>query len=469
MGCTISYQYTIDPSIVGRNQEATDLLKSLSLSSSDLDILFTAFADIDADDSGTIRFDELFAYFRIEPTKFNETVFGYCDVDHRGYLTFLDFVIGIWLYLTVDQNELGGYAFILFDIDYTGVLDSEEILNLIHVIHNKTTIQSKAILQVVDQLKGSKEVFSCEKFQNWTRTHYSLLEPAQTLQINLRKNLIGEAYWLQKTKFRKEHKEFSNLAYIYDLKRKVYEVQKKQVLLLIEQRIMQRRRNEFDNKHQQRIRGQRTTALLEFFNLAKGDKNKTIEKLGLAQRKKKELFPSIKRKEPDKRYRVMELEEDIRENRHQIHENHQKSNISIETESKDNGFHNLNDEHENYNNNQSNNNINNNNQNNVNNNVNNSNKNSNKYDHFNNNLSNSPQQINHLESTSSKDQQLNQIMEENVDFNEILVCPEKQRRRRSSFLIVKPRLLLKSELAKYEITKKNHPKKKGQIVPEKPS
>jgi hypothetical protein len=435
MGCAVSFPYLVDPNIVGRNQECTDLLFSLSLNSADLDILFTAFLDIDADDSGTIRFDELFAYFRVEPTKFNETVFGYCDVDQRGYLTFLDFVVGIWLFLTVDQSELGAYAFILFDSDCTGLLDSEEILNLIHVIHNKTTIQNKAVNHVINELKESKEIFTCEKFQNWTRTHLSLLEPAQSLQINLRKHLIGETYWDQKLSFRKSHKEYQNLSRIYDLRKKVYQIQRKQVLTLLEERILARREGELVGM-QSRNKGQRTTALLEYFQLSRpngGQSHKTKDKLGLTGKARERVRDrkrgEQKRKEPEKRYRVSEEDGD----QEQVQENQIEENLSEEEEKE-------------------------------------------KKDSEEKNDSDKNDILVAMGSGSSKDpkhshKQLNETEQDKESrmnqFKDVCNLPEKQRRRRSSFL-VRPNLVLKKEAARKAIEdkgKKGIRTKKGRITP----
>lgn len=448
MGCTVSYSYTVDQTIVGRNQDCTDLLISLSLEQADLNILFTAFTDIDADDSGTIRYDELFAYFHIEPTKFNETVFGYCDIDHRGYLTFLDFVIGIWLFLTVDQHELGGYAFILFDMDCTGSLDSEEIINLIHIIHNKTTIQSQATLVVLEQLKQSKEVFTCEKFQYWTRTHLSLLEPIQTLQLNLRKNLIGNSYWDAKTEYRKMHPEYTHLSYVYNLRQSAYKIQKRQVIGLIEERIMLRRKNELNGAMNKKLpRGQRTTALLEYFNLSKGEsKAATTGKLGLTNKGGGNILnfkKPVKRKDLEQRYRVGDDEftenNETKQNKSadgapfQHSYPHRVDKIPEGHESKDfesRKYPAENDLEENKNN----------------------------------------LDIKGLQS-SSKDlgdvsfhvmsPSTSMGVDDDVKLTDVLICPDKQRRRRSSFLMKKPRLLLKSEKAMEEIKQKN--KKKGPL------
>lgn len=64
----------------------------LGLTEPDIDLLYTAFWDMDADSSGTIQPIELFAYFEVESTKFERGVF--CLFDEGEQLR----VFGLWLF-----------------------------------------------------------------------------------------------------------------------------------------------------------------------------------------------------------------------------------------------------------------------------------------------------------------------------------------------------------------------------------
>lgn len=93
--CSSRVEFIVDENKLGCNEASMVFVQMLFLSKADLDILMTAFCDIDADRSGTIRFDEFMAYFRIDRTKFNEAVFSLLEnnVNGQGFLTFLDFVV----------------------------------------------------------------------------------------------------------------------------------------------------------------------------------------------------------------------------------------------------------------------------------------------------------------------------------------------------------------------------------------
>lgn len=92
MGCVGSIEFQQDNSIPGRDEIAMETFDELGIIKSELDIFFTAFVDIDADNSGYIRGDEFFAYFRIEQTSFNKRLFISMDTDNTGYLNFCEFV-----------------------------------------------------------------------------------------------------------------------------------------------------------------------------------------------------------------------------------------------------------------------------------------------------------------------------------------------------------------------------------------
>ena len=94
MGCSSTklFSFQINDSVPGQNKEAHDLFIALHFSEYEINKLFTAYADMDADGSGFIRLDELMSYFNIEWTAFNSAVFGMFDVCRCQYLNFFDFV-----------------------------------------------------------------------------------------------------------------------------------------------------------------------------------------------------------------------------------------------------------------------------------------------------------------------------------------------------------------------------------------
>lgn len=113
MGCTLSRrQFEVNPNIEGQDQAALNVMYELGLSKRDIDVMYTAFWDMDADESGKVHFKhqinfveqryvgintkysfmtryriftgtvqpiELFAYFEVESTTYEQAVFTLFD------------------------------------------------------------------------------------------------------------------------------------------------------------------------------------------------------------------------------------------------------------------------------------------------------------------------------------------------------------------------------------------------------
>ena len=57
MGCTLSRrQFEVNPNIEGQDQAALNVMYELGLSKRDIDVMYTAFWDMDADESGKVHF-----------------------------------------------------------------------------------------------------------------------------------------------------------------------------------------------------------------------------------------------------------------------------------------------------------------------------------------------------------------------------------------------------------------------------
>jgi Ca2+-binding EF-hand superfamily protein len=87
MGCTASRRpFVVNSKVEGQDQAALNVLTELGLSQRDIDLLYTAFWDMDADSSGTIQPIELFAYFEVESATFEKGVF--CLFDEGTFFLF---------------------------------------------------------------------------------------------------------------------------------------------------------------------------------------------------------------------------------------------------------------------------------------------------------------------------------------------------------------------------------------------
>jgi hypothetical protein len=182
--------------------------------------------------------------------------------------------------LTIQKESLGLFAFLLFDTDHTGSLDAEEMVELIYTIHNIKNTRQKTIGQVVEKLRANKDIFTEAKFEQWIRSHMSLMEPVQILQRNLRQHIIGEKFWGDLTDTRSCHPEFGEVKHIERLKIRAIEIRQNQIRDLHLKKLQSRNEIAIDELHAGagggagakagpgRGMGRRTTSMLRFFGLA---------------------------------------------------------------------------------------------------------------------------------------------------------------------------------------------------------
>lgn len=198
-----------------------------------------------------------------------------------------------WNFLTIQKEYLGLFAFLLFDTDHTGYLDSEEMVELIYTIHNTKNTRQKTIGQVVEKLRSTKEIYNDVKFEQWIRSHMSLMEPIQILQRNLRMHIIGEKFWNDLTDTRSTHPEFGEIKHIARLKQRAIEIRQNQIRDLHLKRLkILKGANPGESgasKGPGRGMGRRTTSMLRFFGLTddQGNFNRRNKRKGPVGNRKK--------------------------------------------------------------------------------------------------------------------------------------------------------------------------------------
>jgi hypothetical protein len=265
--CSSSEKFCVEEDVVGRNTESLTFLQELCFGPSDLNCLFTAFRDIDADGSNTIRCDELFGYFRIDETPCNLKIFSFLNNEKELYLNFLEFCVVLWNFLTVDRNDYAHFVYVLYDSDSSGRIDSHEIIGMIETIHKNARSNPQTSQIISSLIAESRKEYSLEQFIKWFKVHMSLLNPLVTLQTRLRKSLISEEFWMNLENIRKEQLGHRNIAHLH----------------LIAQETQKIKNNHLRQKYLDKIKKQREDDLKGVKNVKKAFANETLEKLHLVQ------------------------------------------------------------------------------------------------------------------------------------------------------------------------------------------
>ena len=117
MGCCLSKGRKFYPSdsIEGQGPEVFEMLHSLGLADDAIDLLYNAFLEIDADRSNWMSALELYSYFKIDIGLFERHIFTLFDQDKSGLLSFIDFAVALWNFLTLQECDLGTLMYTMRD------------------------------------------------------------------------------------------------------------------------------------------------------------------------------------------------------------------------------------------------------------------------------------------------------------------------------------------------------------------
>jgi Ca2+-binding EF-hand superfamily protein len=185
--------------VVHNSSDANALIvfQELDLTKSEINKIYNVFLDIDLDKSGLVGREEFFAMFHVEATPFNKRVFRSCDKNSSHSVNFCEFVIAMWDLLSNSPEELGSFAFFLFDDNHSGVLTPDEIRNLVETIHHKSYSSNKGVHHEVDRLLASRSGagLGVAEFVAWSHEHTSILGPVIQLQQHLWECVCGKSFW----------------------------------------------------------------------------------------------------------------------------------------------------------------------------------------------------------------------------------------------------------------------------------
>jgi Ca2+-binding EF-hand superfamily protein len=194
-------------------QELVVFMTAMGLRWSDIDQMYACFNILDTDDDGHLTLDEFLVTVGADPTDFALEIFRIFDFDRDNKIDFFEFVSSCVRVCCSDHKALAQFAFRLIDGDSSGSLDHNEVEKIFSVIYGHHVNENDgfgvgwrhnikydeqqtsvaAVLEVVDRngdgrLSVDEFVASCGKFPR-------AIEPAFSLQLRLKKKILGAAFW----------------------------------------------------------------------------------------------------------------------------------------------------------------------------------------------------------------------------------------------------------------------------------
>lgn len=189
-------KFVVNNAIEGQGDEINVLKKQIKLTDNEIDKYWKAFCKVDKLYTGSIHIDRFHEYYKLDETEFTKKVFSIMDSDGSGSISFHEFILAIWNYLSLDMNSLASFSFRLFDTDNSKLMEKGEIEAMIGCVYGTGVGNNERVQKVIDKMEPANgESITSAEFVNFSRQYPLLLYPAFAMQNILRRHIFGDAYW----------------------------------------------------------------------------------------------------------------------------------------------------------------------------------------------------------------------------------------------------------------------------------
>lgn len=188
-------KFEMKPEVDGFDNIAVDLFKRLDVSEEKLNLLYAAYANINPKNSAVVRIDELFEYFELSQSAFNQRLFASFNVSTPGYLNFCEFVGHMWHILSLDPLS-DQFNRIIYDLygPEDGIITAKKLHSLLAGIHHNSNVRVSS-MSAKFFAEGLCGEISFQVFCLVVTSSPEILAPVVRMQLTLRVQLLGVAHW----------------------------------------------------------------------------------------------------------------------------------------------------------------------------------------------------------------------------------------------------------------------------------
>jgi Ca2+-binding EF-hand superfamily protein len=165
--------------------------------------------------NGNINVRELTDYLQSTAPMYVQRLFAAFDENYDKNINFREFLVGCWNYCTVMELSLPIFCFDLYDHDCSGEVELKEILIMVSEIYGKGFETNDGVKRMLNTLtaeakKNDDSDFATAAdirlrvadFIDFCKRHPLLLQPAYSVQSELRARICGLKFWKKCTKRR---------------------------------------------------------------------------------------------------------------------------------------------------------------------------------------------------------------------------------------------------------------------------
>jgi serine/threonine-protein phosphatase 2B regulatory subunit len=185
--------------------------EKLQFTRGEVNQMYKVFRQVDTDGSGDVSILEFLMAFELERTPFTVRAFSVFDDDRSGELDFQEFVVSLWNYCTSGNLILMFFAFDLYDADDSGLIDANEMNQILQDIYGSNLATSSSAKLIQKKLHNLPDEITKNTFANFVRRHPAMMFPVFRLQGDMQERILGRKWWKKLTVRRNAVDEFQSL------------------------------------------------------------------------------------------------------------------------------------------------------------------------------------------------------------------------------------------------------------------
>lgn len=238
----------------GQNEQSISFLKdSLHFSDSQLKFLLHTFNKSKCATNSLLKLENFLHYMKLTATPFNFRALGNMQSTHTPDLNFLEFVVGLWNFMTLKDADMKKFVFLIFNLN-SSIMTPEMLQTVIETIYFVEDLEDTNIANISTKLSTKLNYLSSLDSGNSThlaaaspQTHPAkkhvllqsfssvctddlsaldgmVISPVMNLQNYLQKSIFGEQIWREIMETRLTSTRYQDIDSMMDLQQVVKDV-----------------------------------------------------------------------------------------------------------------------------------------------------------------------------------------------------------------------------------------------------
>jgi Ca2+-binding EF-hand superfamily protein len=206
MGGTHGFQR--DDSVEGMGLQVLVDAKAMYIKSRQLNRIFHEFHKLAGDDYYTVDLEAFLAFIQAPNPPMMSVLYQFLDKEKTGQLTFYQYMVYNWHFLSASDDCMAAMCFQMFDTDKNSSIEVYEVKYMINAIHNFDA--GMVVGWAMEKLNKNEDGFvTIAEFILLCRHFPKIMRPMLVLRNAMRKRIVHARFWVECEAMRK--KQFGNL------------------------------------------------------------------------------------------------------------------------------------------------------------------------------------------------------------------------------------------------------------------